>query len=73
MTSDSCAGRHAQAFLGDWQGTLMCHDNSDYKALIAKGAKEAGCMAHARSKFYDLHNTYKNQIAAEVLTQMAQH
>ncbi len=35
--ADSRAGRHAQAFLGDWRGTLICDDYAGYKALIALG------------------------------------
>ena len=43
--ADSRAGRHAQAFLGQWRGTLICDDYAGYKALIAQGVTEAGCMA----------------------------
>lgn len=70
--ADSRAGRHAQAFLGDWRGTLVCDDYSGYKALIAKGVKEAGCMAHARRKFFELHKASKSQIAQQALTLIAQ-
>lgn len=70
--ADSRAGRHAQAFLGDWRGTLVCDDYSGYKALIAQGVTEAGCMAHARRKFFELHSANKSQIATEALTLIAQ-
>ena len=36
--ADSRAGRHAQAFLGDWRGTLICDDYAGCKALIAQVA-----------------------------------
>ena len=36
-------------------------------ALIALGVKKAGCMAHARRKFFDLTTQPKSQIASEAL------
>jgi transposase len=38
-----------------------------YKALFDDGVTEAGCLAHARRKFYDLWANHKSQIAAEAL------
>jgi len=65
--AESRAGKHAQNFLGEWRGTLVCDDYSGYKALIAEGVTEAGCMAHARRKFFDLHTSHQSQIAGEAL------
>lgn len=65
--AESRAGKHAQDFLADWRGTLICDDYSGYKALLAKGLTEAGCMAHARRKFFDLHSQNQSQIAGEAL------
>lgn len=65
--AESRAGKHAQNFLGEWRGTLVCDDYSGYKALIAEGVTEAGCMAHARRKFFDLHASHQSQIASEAL------
>ncbi|MEY4591176.1 MAG: hypothetical protein RIR18_71 [Pseudomonadota bacterium] len=65
--AESRAGKHAQEFLGDWRGTLICDDYSGYKALLAKGLTEAGCMAHARRKFFDLHASNQSQIAVQAL------
>jgi len=65
--ADSRAGKHARKFLGDWHGTLVCDDYSGYKALIADGVTEAGCMAHARRKFFDLHANNQSQIAQQAL------
>src|SRR5690606_14451249 len=31
------AGEHARAFLGDWQGSLLCDDYVGYKACFAQG------------------------------------
>ena len=65
--AETRGGRHAQAFLGDWAGKLVCDDYAGYKALFADGVTEVGCMAHARRKFYDLWANHKNQLAGEAL------
>jgi hypothetical protein len=61
------SGEHARDFLGDWRGTLVCDDFGGYKALFRQGVTEAGCLAHARRKFYDLWANHKSQIAEEAL------
>ncbi|NBW46366.1 MAG: IS66 family transposase, partial [Betaproteobacteria bacterium] len=71
--ADSRAGKHAREFLGfdderpelGWRGTLVCDDYSGYKALFPKGVTEAGCLAHARRKFFDLWANHKSAIAEE--------
>ena len=68
---ESRAGEHARRFLGDWRGSLLCDDFSGYKALIASGVTEAGCLAHARRKFFDLHAANKSQLAQFALQQFA--
>lgn len=70
--ADSRAGKHAQEFLGDWRGTLICDDYSGYKALLAKGVTEAGCMAHARRKFFDLQQQSQSQIAGTAIDYFGQ-
>ncbi|HJW54158.1 MAG TPA: IS66 family transposase [Burkholderiaceae bacterium] len=65
--ADSRGGRHAESFLGEWRGTLVCDDYGGYKALIRQGVTEAGCMAHARRKFHDLHAHHQSQLAQEAL------
>ncbi|WP_425261983.1 IS66 family transposase [Rubrivivax sp. RP6-9] len=65
--ADSRAGRHAKAFLGAWRDSLVCDDYSGYKALFDDGVTEAGCLAHARRKFYDLWANHQSQIAHEAL------
>lgn len=65
--AESRAGRHAQAFLGTWSGTLVCDDYSGYKTLFAQGVQEAGCLAHARRKFHELWANHQSQIAGEAL------
>ncbi|TDS69600.1 IS66 family transposase [Comamonas sp. JUb58] len=68
---ESRAGEHARAFLGDWKGSLVCDDFSGYKARFANGITEAGCLAHARRKFFDLHAAGKSQIAGFALEQFS--
>jgi transposase len=65
--AESRGGRHADAFLGDWRGTLVCDDYSGYKALFKMGVTEAGCMAHARRKFHELWANHSSQIAGEAI------
>ncbi|CAM5375048.1 Transposase OS=Stutzerimonas stutzeri OX=316 GN=UIB01_22890 PE=4 SV=1 [Stutzerimonas stutzeri] len=68
---ESRAGEHARRFLGDWRGALICDDFSGYKATIANGVTEVGCLAHARRKFFDLHAANKSQLAGFALEQFA--
>lgn len=63
----SRAGEHARTFLGEWQGKLVCDDYAGYKAGFGNGITEIGCMAHARRKFYDLHQANKSELAAKAL------
>lgn len=66
------SGEHARAFLGDWKGHLMVDDYAGYKALFAMGISEVGCMAHARSKLFELHAANQNPIAAEALLRIGE-
>ena len=68
----SRSGEHARNFLGTgtdraWRGSLVCDDFSGYKALFVQGLTEAGCMAHARRKFVELHIANKSDIAATAI------
>ena len=69
---ESRAGEHARAFLGEWRGSLVCDDYAGYKAGFVSGITEAGCMAHARRKFFDLHVAAKSQIAGQACTYISQ-
>ena len=64
---ESRAGEHARAFLGEWKGALVCDDFAGYKASFTLGVTEAGCLAHSRRKFFDLHVSNKSQIAGQAL------
>ena len=67
---ESRAGENARTFLGDWRGSLVCDDFAGYKAGFAHGVTEAGCLAHARRKFFDLHASNKSQVAESALQQI---
>jgi len=66
------AGENCRAFLGEWKGALVCDDFGGYKAGFANGILEAGCLAHARRKFFDLHVSNKSQIAQQALDYIGQ-
>ncbi len=65
--SESRAGKHAREFLGDWKGKLVCDDYAGYKASFEGGVTELGCMAHARRKFFDLHESNGSETAKKAL------
>ncbi|MFZ2168114.1 MAG: IS66 family transposase [Methylococcaceae bacterium] len=68
------SGEHARQFLGSWQGHLMVDDYGGYKALFIatrqKPCIELGCWAHARRKFFDLHQANESPMALEALTRI---
>ena len=65
-------GQYPQAFLKDWSGTLMVDDYSGYKALFGDAITELGCMAHARRKYFELHQASKHPVAAEALSRIGE-
>jgi transposase len=69
---ESRAGENCRAFLEQWKGSLVCDDFGGYKAGFTNGITEAGCMAHARRKFFDLHTSNKSQIAEQALLYISQ-
>jgi transposase len=71
-------GEYAKQFLGDWQGHLMVDDYGGYKALFTDNRTgvdnralapcvELACLAHARRKFFDLHQANGSAMALEAL------
>jgi transposase len=78
--AESRAGQHAREFLGlpgsdhnrGWHGKLVCDDYSGYKQLLTMGVTEAGCLAHARRKFFDLWANHKSPVAEEALRYFVQ-
>ncbi len=69
---ESRAGEHARTFLGKWKGSLVCDDYGGYKQGFLGGITEAGCMAHSRRKFFDLHVAAKSQIAGQACAYISQ-
>jgi transposase len=69
---ESRAGEHARTFLGEWKGSLVCDDYGGYKMGFTGGITEAGCLAHSRRKFFDLHVSNKSTIAAQALLYIGQ-
>lgn len=68
------SGRHAQHFLQNWQGHLLVDDYAGYKALFSAAASpciELGCWAHARRKFFDLHQANASGMAWEALQRIS--
>ena len=70
------SGAHARRFLGSWSGHLMVDDYGGYKSLfLPEGNKpaciELACLAHARRKFFDLHQVSQSPLALEALTRIA--
>ncbi|SFN27290.1 Transposase, partial [Nitrosomonas communis] len=63
------SGKHAQHFLQDWQGHLLVDDDGGYKPLFSSASPctELGCWAHARGKFFDLHQANNSSMAMEAL------
>jgi len=70
------SGEHARQFLGTWQGHLLVDDYGGYKALFSTARQEGspcielGCWAHARRKFFDLHQANASPMALEALTRI---
>jgi len=75
--AESRAGRHVQTFLGTptdagWRGTLICDDYAGYKQLFGDRIIEAGCLAHARRKHFDLWANHKSTVAEQALVLFGQ-
>jgi hypothetical protein len=72
------SGEHARQFLGTWQGHLVVDDYGGYKALFSSARQQASpcielsCWAHARRKFFDLHQANASPMALEALTRIGQ-
>jgi transposase len=69
-------GEHARQFLGAWKGHLMVDDYAGYKALFTDTGNsgaciELACFAHARRKFFDLHQANQSPMAWEALQRIS--
>ena len=68
--SGDCAARH----LGDYRGILQCDGYAGYRKLAsgprANGLRLAGCWAHLRRRFFDLHANGESVVATATVEQM---
>ena len=61
-------GEHPQTHLKHFTGILQADAYGGFEALYATGAiQEAACWAHARRKFYELHQAQASPLAGEAL------
>ncbi|EKV25860.1 Mobile element protein [Caenispirillum salinarum AK4] len=66
-------GKEPRQHLRDFQGHLHADGFSGYDALYADGRiQEVSCWAHARRKFFDVHEATKAPLAAEALRRIAE-
>jgi len=69
--AESRSGANARRFLADYGGALVVDDYAGYKSLFqSTPMREIGCWAHARRKFFELHEANKSTLAAEALTRI---
>ncbi len=69
------SGRHVQNFLENWQGHLLVDDYAGYKALFSRTSSpctELACWAHARRKFFELHQANNSPMAFEALQRIGE-
>jgi hypothetical protein len=72
------SGQFAQDFLAEWRGYLTVDDFSGYKALFkvrepgGLACIEVGCLAHARRRFFELHEANQNPMAGKALQHIAE-
>lgn len=65
-------GEHPQAHLTSYSGILQADAYAGFDALYAGGRiTEAACWAHARRKFYEVHQAQSSPLAAEALARIA--
>ena len=69
---ESRSGAHARHFLSGWRGHLMVDDYGGYKALFGDEVIELGCLAHARRKFFELHQANGSPLAEEALRRIGE-
>ena len=66
-------GEHPQAHLKDFRGVIHADGYAGFNELFAGGRiVEAGCWAHGRRKFFDVHAATASPIAKEALDRIGQ-
>lgn len=70
--AENRSGSNARRLLADYGGALVVDDYAGYKHLFqSTPMRELGCWAHARRKFFELHEANKSPLAAEVIPRIA--
>ena len=65
-------GEHPRAHLRDFEGILQADGYAGYAGLYGDGrVVEAACMAHARRKFFEVHEATKSAASREALDRIA--
>jgi transposase len=66
-------GEHPLKHLSSFRGTMQADAYAGFDQVYADGRiQEAGCFAHVRRKFYDLHVAYKSPVAQEALRRIGE-
>ena len=66
-------GEHPQRHLARYRGILQADAYGGYQAIYGTGqVVEAACWAHARRKFYELHQARPSTLTAEALRRIGQ-
>ncbi len=66
-------GEHPAGHLKNYRGILQADGYAGFNKLYETGAiVEAACWAHARRKFFDLHQAHQSPVAKEALERIAQ-
>jgi transposase len=66
-------GIHPQNHLANFKGVLQADAYAGFNALYEDGAiQEAACWAHARRKFYDLHEARPSALTTEALRRIGE-
>ncbi len=66
-------GIHPQTHLANFSGVLQADAYAGFNAFFADGTiQEAACWAHARRKFYDLHEARPSPLTTEALHRIGQ-
>ena len=66
-------GIHPQTHLANYQGVLQADAYAGFNALYEDGMiQEAACWAHARRKFYDLHEARPSALTTEALRRIGE-
>lgn len=60
-------GEHPRAHLADFRGILQADGYAGFAGLYGNRVVEAACMAHARRKFWDVHEKTKSSLSREAL------